>query len=60
MGSPQAPTPDQYAALEQAGQLAALGPSETARVENGKSVLRFLLPRQAVSLLELEWEAGSK
>ena len=54
MGSPQKPTPDQYAALEKAGQLATLGPSETARVENGRVVLKFLLPRQAVSLLLLD------
>ena len=60
MGSPQAPTPDQHAALEQAGQLATLGPTEPVPVENGKAALRFQLPRQAVSLLELEWEAGSK
>jgi len=54
MGSPQNPTAEQYAALEQAGQLTTLGPSETARVENGSVVLRFLLPRQGVSLLVLE------
>jgi xylan 1,4-beta-xylosidase len=54
MGSPQNPTPDQYAALENAGQLAALGPAETVKVENGSLRLRFLLPRQAVSLLALE------
>jgi xylan 1,4-beta-xylosidase len=55
MGSPQSPTPDQYAALEKAGQLAALGPAEMAKVEKGSLVLRFLLPRQGVSLLTLEW-----
>jgi xylan 1,4-beta-xylosidase len=55
MGSPQNPTPDQYAALENAGQLAALGPVETVKVENGSLRLRFLLPRQAVSLLALEF-----
>ena len=54
MGSPQNPTAEQYATLEKAGQLTALGPSETARVESGSLVLRFLLPRQAVSLLVLE------
>lgn len=59
MGSSQSPTPDQYSVLEKAGQLAALGPAETARVENGSVRLRFLLPRQAVSLLTLEWGAVS-
>jgi xylan 1,4-beta-xylosidase len=56
MGAPQNPNPDQYAALVQAGQLAALGPVETVRVENGASEVRFDLPRQGVSLLLLEWE----
>lgn len=55
MGSPQSPTPDQYAQLEQAGQLAALGAAETVRVENAQARLRFNLPRQAVSLVCLSW-----
>jgi xylan 1,4-beta-xylosidase len=55
MGSPQQPTPAQYAQLEQAGQLAALGPPQTLRVENGAASLTFTLPRQAVSLLKLTW-----
>jgi xylan 1,4-beta-xylosidase len=55
MGSPQNPTPEQYARLEAAGQLAALGPAETLRVENRGALVRFLLPRQGVSLLALEW-----
>ena len=54
IGSPQQPTPEQYAQLEKAGQLAALGPSEALRVENGSVLLKFSLPRQAVSLLVLE------
>ena len=60
MGSPQNPTPEQYIALEKAGQLTTLGPSEAAPVENGSVVLRFLLPRQAVSLLVLERGALAK
>ncbi|RPI95356.1 MAG: beta-xylosidase, partial [Chloroflexi bacterium] len=51
LGSPQQPTPEQYASLEQAGRLAVLGPAEDARVEQGKLRLRFLLPRQAVDLV---------
>lgn len=55
MGSPQQPTPEQYAALRQAGQLAALGPPQTVRAENGATLLTFSLPRRGVSLLVLEW-----
>ncbi len=54
MGSPQSPTPEQYAQLEKAGQLAALAES-SARVQNGKANLRFTLPRRAVSLLQFTW-----
>jgi len=39
----------------QAGQLAALGPPETVRAENGAALLTFTLPRRGVSLLVLEW-----
>jgi xylan 1,4-beta-xylosidase len=55
MGSPHQPTPEQYAQLEKAGQLTAVGPTEIVRVENGKATLRLTLPRQAVSLLKLTW-----
>lgn len=55
MGSPPKPTPEQYAQLEKAGQLAAAGPAETVRVGEGKAVTRVRLPRQAVALLVLEW-----
>lgn len=58
MGSPQQPTSQEYVALEKAGQLAELTVQETKHVENGKVVLHFLLPRQAVSLLVLEWPAA--
>jgi xylan 1,4-beta-xylosidase len=57
MGSPQQPTPEQYAQLEKAGRLAALSAPETVRVENAKATVGFKLPRQAVSLLLLEWAA---
>ena len=55
MGSPQQPTPEQYAQLEKAGQLAALGASETVRVQNGQAVVKLKLPRQAVSLVQVTW-----
>ena len=54
MGSPASPTPDQYAALERAGRLAEVRPPTT--VTQGKSALLMLtLPRQAVTLVVLEW-----
>jgi len=55
MGSPQSPSPAQYAELEKAGQLAQLGKSETVRVNDGKAEVKFKLPRQGVSLLLLNW-----
>jgi xylan 1,4-beta-xylosidase len=56
MGSPQQPTAEQYAKLEQAGRLAELGEPTPLRVENGCALIRATLPRQAVSLLVLEWK----
>jgi xylan 1,4-beta-xylosidase len=55
MGSPQKPTPEQYAELERAGQLTATGPAEGARVVDGKFTTQVKLDRQAVALLVLEW-----
>ena len=55
MGSPQAPTPAQYAQLEKAGKLQPLRPPERIRVENGTARLSFSLPRQGVSLLTLRY-----
>jgi len=55
LGSPQEPTPEQYAQLEKVGQLTALGSPYTVHVENGNAIVRITLPRQAVSLLKLSW-----
>jgi len=55
MGSPVAPTRQQYDELEEASQLALMGPPETRRVEGGALKLRFTLPRQGVSLLTIDW-----
>lgn len=54
IGEPQDPTPDQYAELEKAGQLALLTPQEEITADRGKITLRFQLPRQAVSLLVID------
>jgi xylan 1,4-beta-xylosidase len=55
MGSPPKPTPAQYAQLERAGQLGSLGATEKVNLKDASARLRFTLPRQAVSLLVLEW-----
>ena len=60
MGSPQQPTPEQYAQLEKAGQLATMRATETVQVENGTATIRLQLPRQAVSLVVLEWSARTR
>jgi xylan 1,4-beta-xylosidase len=51
MGSPQTPTPEQYAQLEKAGRLARLNEPETVDVSDNQLTVTFKLPRQAVSLL---------
>jgi xylan 1,4-beta-xylosidase len=56
MGSPLAPTRAQYDLLEAAGQLVRLDAPSTVRVEKGTAMITFGLPRQAVSLLVLEWQ----
>ena len=55
MGSPLTLSGKQYAELERAGQLAELQRPETIRVRDGQAVLSFTLPREAVSLLVIEW-----
>ena len=54
LGSPQQPTAEQYAALEKAARLEMLE-ENTRRIENSGMMLKFTLPRQAVSLIELSW-----
>jgi xylan 1,4-beta-xylosidase len=55
MGSPQNPTPQQYAELEQAGQLHLLTSPQWISAKEGAVVLKLDLPRQGVSLLRLSW-----
>jgi xylan 1,4-beta-xylosidase len=55
MGSPQAPTAEQYEELKAAGQLQLLSSPEWLAVTGGKVNLATVVPRQAVSLLRLEW-----
>ncbi|HZZ28233.1 MAG TPA: hypothetical protein VFE46_09560 [Pirellulales bacterium] len=53
MGSPQQPTPEQYAALEGACRLAELVPPATVHIENNQIILHLTLPRQAVALVQI-------
>ena len=55
MGSPQAPTAGQYVRLKAAGQLELLTSPVWLDVAAGKLTIETTLPRQAVSLLRLEW-----
>ncbi|MDP9173965.1 MAG: beta-xylosidase [Planctomycetota bacterium] len=56
MGAPEQPSSDEYAQLKQAGQLALAGDPQTVHIDAGKTSLKLNLPRQAVSLLVLEWK----
>jgi xylan 1,4-beta-xylosidase len=55
MGSPQAPTEEQYARLKEAGQLEMLRSPEWIDVNDGEVAIEMELPRQATSLLRLSW-----
>jgi xylan 1,4-beta-xylosidase len=55
MGSPQRPTPEQYARLQQTGQLAPLAAPADVPVAGGGIKVNLRLPRQAVSLLLFTW-----
>ena len=55
MGSPADPTPEQYGKLESAGRLAEAEAPKLARDADGKASVSFALPRQAVTLLTVEW-----
>ncbi len=56
MGSPQKPTPEQYARLESAGKLQQFEPPRPVHVEGGTVELKFSLPRQGVSLIQVSWQ----
>ena len=60
LGSPQNPTPEQYAQLETAGQLQLLTSPEWVKSVGGKVELNFALPRLAVSFVQIDWEINQK
>src|SRR5260370_36720488 len=53
MGAPQTPTPEQYAQLEAAGQLALLESPRWVPCQPGAVDIRLQLPPQGISFLEL-------
>ena len=55
MGSPQPPTPAQYAELERASRLQTMGAPARVNVVDGQVVVTLTLPRQGVSLVRLTW-----
>ena len=55
MGSPQTPTLEQHQRLEAAGQLQMLDAGSEKKVEGGSVNLTFSLPREAVSLVQVNW-----
>ncbi len=55
MGSPQNPSADQIAELEQAGQLKTIGKSQKVKTKNANYQLSIALPRQGESLLKVDW-----
>jgi len=55
LGTPQQPTPEQYAQIENASQLTEVVEPIAVTDEGSTVILSFQLPRQAVSLLELAW-----
>ena len=55
MGSPQNPSADQIAQLEQAGQLDLFGSPQYIQTKNGEATIKVSMPRQAVGLLKFDW-----
>ena len=55
MGSPQNPTKEQYAQLRAAGRLELLDSPHWIAAGNGAVQLDYTLPRQGVSLVQLNW-----
>jgi xylan 1,4-beta-xylosidase len=55
MGSPQKVTNEQYAILEKAGKLKEVANEKKKPVQKGTFTKTVSLPRQAVSLIELQW-----
>ena len=56
MGSPQQPTPTQYAELEAASALQPLTPARQMTIgRDGRVTETFELPRKSVSFVKVAW-----
>ncbi|MFL1013428.1 GH39 family glycosyl hydrolase [Flavisericum labens] len=55
MGSPQNPTKSQIKTLEKAGQLHLFTSPEWKQINKGQTNIQIDLPRQAISLIKLDW-----
>jgi xylan 1,4-beta-xylosidase len=55
MGSPQQPTPEQYAQLEASGGLQMLDSPRWMSTKQNSLELEFAMPRNAVSLVQVSW-----
>jgi xylan 1,4-beta-xylosidase len=60
MGSPQQPSPEQYAALEAAGQLQMIESPRWVTTHAGGLECSFSLPRQGVSLMQFSWDGHGR
>jgi xylan 1,4-beta-xylosidase len=58
MGSPENPTPEQFAKLQAAGHLELLDSPKWMTPENGEIKVDMQLPRQALSLLRVTWSGN--
>jgi len=55
MGSPAAPSAEEYRRLDNAGQLQPLDSPRWTTIQEGAIRLQVILPRQGLSLLRLAW-----
>ena len=55
LGSPQQPTPDQYATLEGAGEIQPQDSPHWISLKEGAAKLDLQLPRESVALVQVSW-----
>jgi xylan 1,4-beta-xylosidase len=56
MGSPQSPSAEEYSKLEAAGQLQVLEAPRPVNNRASTAQMKFSLPLQAISLIEVSWQ----
>ncbi|MBN2761576.1 MAG: beta-xylosidase, partial [Bacteroidales bacterium] len=60
LGAPQNPTKEEYRMVEEAGQLKLFTSPKWITVGKDGLKIPFSLPRQGVSFIKLEWQAGNQ